>query len=212
MQLMVLLIALMQTMVVHRLDHGKKSDLLVFFDKVSRVVIPCLLYPSSVVGMVLLGLQQFQEGFATLICGYGGSLIVTLIWVKQVYFKAMIDRNQAIQDVHNATSEMMKNPKIHMTLMKRLFAVFDVDHGGEIDGKEMRALMIQMHPHVPRGAISNAMLEVARYAGTDMMLDLPSFVDAFEAAERVRHAAHSPQHPLALAQALALNPSPSPKL
>ena len=32
--------------------------------------------------------------------------------------------------------------------------------------------MIQMHPHVPRGAISNAMLEVARYAGTDMMLDL----------------------------------------
>ena len=66
MQLMVLLIALMQTMVVHRLDHGKKSDLLVFFDKVSRVVIPCLLYPSSVVGMVLLGLQQFQEGLATL--------------------------------------------------------------------------------------------------------------------------------------------------
>ena len=56
----------------------------------------------------------------------------------------MIDRNQAIQDVHNATPEMMKNPKIHMTLMKRLFAVFDVDHGGEIDGKEMRALMIQV--------------------------------------------------------------------
>ena len=52
--------------------------------------------------------------------------------------------HQAIQDVHNATPEMMKNPKIHMTLMKRLFAVFDVDHGGEIDGKEMRALMIQV--------------------------------------------------------------------
>ena len=44
-----------------------------------------------------------------------------------------------------------------------------------------------------------------------MMLDLPSFVDAFEAAERVRHAAHSPQHPLALALALALALNPSPK-
>ena len=41
-----------------------------------------------------LTLTLIQEGFATLICGYGGSLIVTLIWVKQVYFKAMIDRNQ----------------------------------------------------------------------------------------------------------------------
>ena len=75
----------------------------------------------------------------------------------------MIDRSQAIQDVHNATGDMMKNPKVHMGLMKRLFGVFDVDHGGEIDGKEMRALMISMHPHVPRGAISLAMLEVARY-------------------------------------------------
>jgi len=82
--------------------------------------------------------------------------------LHQVYFKAMLDRNQAIDDVHNATSEMMRDPKVHMGLMKRLFGVFDVDHGGEIDGKEMRALMMNMHPHVPRGAISLAMLEVAR--------------------------------------------------
>jgi len=185
MQLMVLLIALGQTMIIHRLDHGKKSDLLVFFDKVSRVVIPCLLYPSSVVGMILLGLQDYTPGYIVLISGYGGSLLVTLIWVKQVYFKAMLDRNQAIDDVHNATSEMMRDPKVHMGLMKRLFGVFDVDHGGEIDGKEMRALMMNMHPHVPRGAISLAMLEVARYSSADNSLDLPCFVDAFEAAERV---------------------------
>jgi len=185
MQLMVLLIALGQTMIIHRLDHGKKSDLLVFFDKVSRVVIPCLLYPASVVGMILLGLQDYTPGFIVLISGYGGSLLVTLIWVKQVYFQAMIDRNQAIHDVHNATGDMMKDPKIHMGLMKRLFGVFDVDHGGEIDGKEMRALMINMHPHVPRGAISLGMLEVARYSDAGGSLDLPSFVDAFEAAERV---------------------------
>ena len=140
----------------------------------SRVVIPCLLYPASVVGMILLGLQDYTPGFIVLISGYGGSLLVTLIWVKQVYFQAMIDRNQAIHDVHNATGDMMKDPKIHMGLMKRLFGVFDVDHGGEIDGKEMRALMINMHPHVPRGAISLGMLEVARYTSRSTATPHPS--------------------------------------
>ena len=90
-------------MIIHRLDHGKKSDLLVFFDKVSRIVIPCMLYPASVTGMILIGLQAYDAGFVVLIGGYGGSLLVTLVWVKQVYFKAMLDRNKAIEDVHKVT-------------------------------------------------------------------------------------------------------------
>ena len=60
----------------------------------------------------------------------------------------------------------MQDPKKHMALMKRLFSKFDVDCGGEIDGREMRALMVRMHPTVPRGAISNAMQEVVKYTGT----------------------------------------------
>ena len=34
--------------------------------------------------MILLGLQDYTPGFIVLISGYGGSTLVTLIWVKQV--------------------------------------------------------------------------------------------------------------------------------
>jgi len=185
MQLVVLLITLAQTMIIHRLDHSKCPDVLVFFDRVSRVVIPCLLYPASVIGMILIGLQSYNAGLAVLICGYGGSFLITLIWVKQVYFKAMLERTQAIEDMHSATAADMKNPEKHEALMKQLFSKFDVDKSGEIDSREMRSLMTRMHPTVPRGAISLAMLEVAKFTGMDEELDLPGFIDAFEAAERI---------------------------
>ena len=34
--------------------------------------------------MILLGLQDYTPGFIVLISGYGGSMLVTIIWVKQV--------------------------------------------------------------------------------------------------------------------------------
>ena len=46
-QLVVLLLALIQTMVLHRLEHAKHSDLVIVFDKVFRVFIPFCLYPRS---------------------------------------------------------------------------------------------------------------------------------------------------------------------
>jgi len=184
MQLIVLLIALTQTMIVHRLDHRKMSDLLIFFDKVSRVIIPVMLYPASVIGMVLLGLHFRVLGWTVLLGGYGGSFLLGVFWVKQVYLKARVERKKVIKEVQNVKEEDCDEPEEYLKLLAKLFAKFDIDDGGEIDVREMRMLLMELHPDVPRGAISKAMLEISKFTGIDEELDLASFIDAYEAANK----------------------------
>ena len=49
MQLGVLLLALFQTVVIHRLQHMGEDDLVVICDRVSRIIIPVLIYPAWLV-------------------------------------------------------------------------------------------------------------------------------------------------------------------
>ena len=119
MQLIVLLIALTQTMIVHRLDHRKMSDLLIFFDKVSRVIIPVMLYPSSVIGMVLLGLHFRVLGWTVLLGGYGGSFLLGIFWVKQVYLKARVERKKVIKEVQNVKEEDCDEPEEYLKLLAK---------------------------------------------------------------------------------------------
>ena len=183
MQLLVLLVALTQTMVIHRLDHlgGASADLLVFVDRVSRVAIPLLIYPSCVVGMIAHGLGHTALGNAVLFGGVGATLLVSLAWTRRGYIGAIEARKRAIKQVQRMPADADDGVKVK--LMKHLFNKFDLDGGGEVDLKEMRHLLDELYPAAPRTAISKGMIEVQKFTGVDEDLDLASFIDAIEASK-----------------------------
>merc|ERR1712196_246837 len=73
----------------------------------------------------------------------------------------------------------------YMNVVKNLFYKFDLDGGGELDGREMRGLMQALYPKAHRNVISKAMLSIQKFLGHDETLELSSFIDAYSEAVRV---------------------------
>jgi len=184
MQLSVLLIALAQTMVVHRLDHNKMGGVLVFFDRVSRIVIPLLLYPACVIGMIALGFGWTATGAAVIFGGISVSIAVSAVWVRVGYIGAKTERRKAVlkaqQLIASGASE-----KAAIDVVEELFHKYDLDRSGEVSCREMRELIKALHPEAPRAGIMDAMKEVAEIAGDDDTLDLPAFIDAYHVSNRM---------------------------
>ena len=180
MQLIVLLLALAQTMIIHRLLHDQQTYLVIIFDRVFRLLIPLLLWPSLCVGMVMFGLGM-PVGGGLLI---GGGFIITAVYggvsVNREYFKARKDRAAAILAAKGLDPDA--DEKTYTSVMHNLFHKFDIDSGGDIDAREMRSLLENLHDEASRGAIAAGMLEVNKYTGADEELDMGAFIDAFEAA------------------------------
>ena len=182
MQLIVLLLALGQTMIIHRLIYRQETYLVIIFDRVFRLLIPLLLWPTLCIGMVMFGLGHNVAGGVLV----GGGFLITAvyggIWVNRAYFKARKDRAAAVQAARSLAPDA--DEKTYTSVLHNLFLKFDIDNGGDIDVREMRNLLMDLHNEASRGAIAAAMLEVNKYTGAAEELDMGSFIDAYEAARR----------------------------
>jgi len=182
MQLVVLLIALAQTMIIHRLEHYQLNDIVIIFDKVFRVLIPLVLYPCSVVGMICLGMEFKNAGWAFILIGFLGSLIFGSIWVYDGYIKAKAHRRKACEVALLLNADTPE--KEYTDCLTSLFKTFDLDGGGDIDIQEFRTMLKTMYRDAPRSAIARAMVEVHAMCGADEELELDTFMDAFEMAKK----------------------------
>ena len=178
MQLMVLLVALSQTMVIHRLACRKHNDLVIIIDRVFRYLLPLSVYPSLVVGMILTGTRHRAPGIATIVCGFVMTIAVGAWWVKRDYLRAVDRRTAALRAAAAIDHDGDKYPSVVM----ELFNAFDIDNSGSMDIAEMRALLERQFKDRPRGALALAMREVRKFANAQDDLDPRSFADAYEAA------------------------------
>jgi hypothetical protein len=172
-------------MIIHRLEHVKMRDQVVVFDRVFRVLIPILLWPSLVVGMLFLGNKMDAPAWLFLIGGPLCTVVVGVYLTYRIYIKAMIFRKKTLEKartIDNFTKESVE----YADIIKDLYVAFDLDGGGELDAREMRQLLTYLFKDAPRTAISKAMQEVVvPAAGTDEVLDMATFYDVWEPATRV---------------------------
>jgi len=176
-QLLILLVALAQTMLLHRLMHHKMIDTVVLCDRVFRILIPCLLYPSIALGMVLIGLRHDLGGMLVII---GGTVSTFSLAAWQVYrgkIRADHDRVVAVRAVHNMRHDVGEEEYIR--ILTTLFNKFDLDANGDIDVREMRILISSLYPNIPRAFLAKGMLAAHQFMGNDEELDLTSFIDAY---------------------------------
>lgn len=178
MQLVVLLLALLQTMVIHRLAYRKLTVVVIVFDRVFRFLIPSVLYPSLVLGMFFLGNHDYGPAYFFLIGGILGTVVLGWLLVHRLYFRAISNRKKAVE----AARTMAADDPGYGKMIERLFHTYDIDSGGEIDNQEMRAMLTAVFASEPRAAVVAAMQEVIRISGGDEELDFESFRDAYEAA------------------------------
>ena len=178
MQLLVLLTALMQTMVIHRLAYRKQTVTVIVFDRVFRFLIPCCLYPSLVLGMFFLGNKDLGLAYFFLIGGSLGTAVLGAYLVHRLYFRAIHNREKAIETARTISADDPGYDK----MLDALFHNYDLDGGGELDNHEMRVLLESLFKGEPRAAISAAMQEVAKISGSDEEVNEHAFRDAFDAA------------------------------
>lgn len=182
-QLIVLLFALMQTMVLHRLEHAKCSDLVIVFDKVFRVFIPFCLYPCSTTGMILIGLHYHAIGYILIAFGFLGTGIVGTWWANKLLKAADVAQGKAVLQARQMHDGMADEE--YFACIESLFTTFDLDCGGELDVRETRNLFNKMFPDAPRTLVGDAMMEVNKYIGGDETLDEASFILAYAEAIKV---------------------------
>lgn len=185
-QLIVLLVALTQTMIIHRLQHYQMTDIVVIFDRVFRCLIPLVLYPTIVVGMILLGLQHDSAGTGVIVVGLLTTLILGAVWIKKQHIDAISARRAAIKVAQQLQGQ---HDRKHDDVVKQLFYTYDLDQGGSIDKREMRRLLEELCKDRFKGredslrvGVSRGMREVQQYLGLDEELDLASFMDAYDSA------------------------------
>ena len=184
MQLLVLLVALFQTMVLHRLDHAQHSDLVIMYDHVFRVLIPILLWPCATFGMILLGLMTDKSvGRVLLALGFVGSFLIGGVWIHRLLHKADDARKKAVEQARSVSADT--DDESYFRVLQNLFQAFDLDGGGSLDVSETRNLLAQLYPEAPRSLIGKAMLQVHKYVGKDESLDEASFLDAYAEAMKV---------------------------
>jgi hypothetical protein len=187
MQLVILLLALAQTMALHRLDHAKMNDFVVIFDRVFRVLMPLLLYPSLVIGTICLGMRMDIAGILILVFGCGGFFGIGAFAIYRTHVRVQVDRAKALKAARSLTPET--DDGIYLQVVTNLFEKFDLDGGGEMDLAETRNMLEKQFPKANRTAIRAAMLVVHKYAGSDESLDLATFLDAYgEAADILKEA------------------------
>ena len=88
-------------MIIHRLEHVKMRDQVVVFDRVFRVLIPILLWPSLVVGMLFLGNKMDAPAWLFLIGGPLCTVVVGVYLTYRIYIKAMIFRKKTLEKVQH---------------------------------------------------------------------------------------------------------------
>ena len=105
MQLVVLLLALGETMVLHRLEHLKMNDLVVVFDRTFRVLMPCFLWPSLVVGSICIGVRFRNTGILIISLGSSMSFGIGGLWIYRTHVKVRINRRKAVEAAELLTPE-----------------------------------------------------------------------------------------------------------
>lgn len=173
--IVVTLLALTQTMVVHRYwYYGERHVIAMAIDRVCNAVLLFWFFPTVVAGYMCLAFPEVEGlGAALLALSAGGS--VAGIW------GGIQLRMQARRRLEREATAAFKlhDGALPEDVLRRAFEAFDYDETGGLSTVELRKLLHAQHPQVPLKALNAVIKEVRAHHFDQGRIS----VDAFHAAE-----------------------------
>lgn len=148
--------------------------------QVFQRVIPLILYPAIVTGMILIGFGYFWAGIGLIAISSVATIVIGALTVYRNYVLVLSERAKALAAAAALPEDA--SDEDHLVVLKKLFETYDLDHSGDMSTRELRELLQVSFHDAPRAAISAAMKEAVVFADNDDDFDLGSFIDAFTAA------------------------------
>jgi hypothetical protein len=93
-------------------------------------------------------------------------ILIPIFAVRNIKHMAVV-RARALHDVSPASRASPADPDWEQKVC-RLFNAFDADDSGDIDMKEMRALVSQMHLTLSKNHVRTALLQMRQYCDNDV--------------------------------------------
>ena len=147
---MAVLAALLESALVHHLVRQGRDTLALLLDQIFRVLLPGLMYPLCMLGLVL---GAFTESVAVtvslVVCGIvlpmaGGAMRVRHVLARFEAAKRRLARALVEADA-TKIDDQSDSP-----LLREAFDHFDLDKSGDIDADEVRSLLGYMYPLMPK--------------------------------------------------------------
>jgi len=161
------LIALVETATVHLYIRAGHDSFALRIDQVFRIVMPYVVYPICLLGLLLWATHDALELGLTLVC-LGIALPIAAGAMRVKYLAAMAAQEKAKIAVQLVTAPDEEiDDSTEAPLLRKAFDMFDLDGSGDIDSKEIRALLDVMYPAMPRPFRKQALKMIVTREGSD---------------------------------------------
>ena len=148
-QFLAVLSALLESALVHHLIRGGNETFALFLDGIFRVLLPMLIYPVCVIGLIV-GALAARDRVTVAICMCG--ILLPLTWgvlqVRRTFVRFQASKARLAAQLIDADESEIDDTS-ESSLLREAFTLFDVDNSGDIDSKEVRSMLATMYPLMP---------------------------------------------------------------
>ena len=142
-------IVLAETAVVHVYLRQGKTSLAMFIDTIFRNLLPLVMYPLCILGLVLWALIPSETvGFTIVLCAIALPVVGGCLWVGYDNRRHMNNKRRLARSLVDADLALF-GAKEDWPALREAFDLFDIDNSGDIDSGEVRALLVEMYPRMP---------------------------------------------------------------
>jgi hypothetical protein len=145
-QFVILLAALFDTIVVHRLIRHNEPERAARLDKVARLALPFGVYPTFILSMVLYGLEHDAAAIAVFVLGTAAILVACGMHMNHERIEHARVRSMIVRAVSRGKLDSEESA----TLLQTAFRTFDADKNGVIDAVELTGVMAVLFPNLSR--------------------------------------------------------------
>ena len=138
--LIVLLVALGETLYVHYLIRGQSEEAATEVDRIFRIGLPCGLYVFLTIGMVCIGQPgdgAKAAGWLLMTVGPTSTVAASVIIIRRGMWKARLNRRRLVNGLKVAT---VSSPEWN-EFLHQIFASFDFDNSGSIGDDELKTIV-----------------------------------------------------------------------
>lgn len=149
-QFCTVLLALLESTAVHSLIRRGNESLAQRLDQVFRNLLPLVLYPICIIGLVLWAvIPSPSVGMALLVLGVTAPLGIGIWRVRRIYVRYLRKRRSLARRLVEA-DETEIDDRSDSPLIREAFQLFDHDGSGDISPRELSTLLELMYPYMPK--------------------------------------------------------------
>lgn len=164
--LVILVLALFETLLVHYLFREKQDMLANYIDRMFRVVLPFGVYSVVLMGVIILGQDGMRKvGITILAVGITGMTMISVAIVNLTLLRGTRQRNAAVDRLRKAQDESMPRSKEFEELALQVFHCFDYDGSDLLDIDELKHIVKAMHPKLETGDVLAVVNEAFKISG-----------------------------------------------